>query len=58
MEKHEREHATSYEVLFRELMRKPIPREGVVLSKPLDLFRHGDEEDDPYMRWLAGRSGR
>jgi hypothetical protein len=58
MEKREREDATSYEVLFRELMRKPIPQEGVVLSKPLDLLRHGDEKDDPYARWLAGRSGR
>jgi hypothetical protein len=58
-EHREREQATSYENLFRALMSKPIPREVVVFSeRPLDLLRHGDEEGDPYVRWLAGRSGR
>ncbi len=51
------EHAASYEALFQELMQKPIPREGFVLSKrPLDLLRRGDVDVDPYERWLAGQS--
>ena len=38
-------------------MEKPLPREGFVLSKrPVDLLRRGDEEIDPYERWLAGLS--
>lgn len=51
----EPEHAGNYEALYRELMGKPIPREGFVLSKrPVDLLRRDDEEIDPYERWLAG----
>lgn len=51
----ERQQVASYEALYRELMRKPIPREGFVLPKrPLDLLRRGDEDVDPYERWLAG----
>jgi hypothetical protein len=46
------ESAASYEALYRELMRRPIPREGFAFPKrPLDLFKK--DADDPYERWLA-----
>lgn len=55
----ESEQAASYEALCRELMRKPVPREGFILPKrPIDLLRRGDEDIDPYERWLAGGAER
>jgi hypothetical protein len=50
----ESEQTPSYETLYRELMRKPVPREGFILPKPpIDLLRRSDEDIDPYERWLA-----
>jgi hypothetical protein len=51
--------ATSYDALYQELLRKPIPGEGFVLPKrALDLFRRDDKEPeaDPFERWLAALS--
>lgn len=58
-EQQERDDTMSYEALYQELMRKPIPREGVAVAKrALDRLRQGDEEVDAYERWLTSLQNR